>query len=146
MKKKLRYYEIEHINNLCQVALVINRKEYFKYFENEKSNKKQKRVKRGSSEMEFGNKKLVLKNNAPFISCISKINNTFTYTSEDFDVIMLMYNLLESSKIYTKTEKFYSEEKVELKANNLKKISTNIRWKIPKNHYGRICPCSQVLG
>ena len=48
-------------------------------------------------------KNLVFKTNAPFISCISKINNTFTYNSKDFDVVMLIYNLLEYSKIYRKT-------------------------------------------
>ena len=30
------------------------------------------------------NKKLAFKNNAPFVSCISKINNTFIDNAEDF--------------------------------------------------------------
>ena len=48
-------------------------------------------------------KKLVFKNNAPFINCISKINGTKINNAEDFDVIMPMYNLLEYSKNYKKT-------------------------------------------
>ena len=43
-------------------------------------------------------KKLALKNNAPFLSCISKINNTLIDNAEDLD--MSMYNLLEYSKNY----------------------------------------------
>ena len=47
------------------------------------------------------NKKLVFKNNAPFSSCISKINNTFTDNAEDLDIVMPMYNLLEYSNNYS---------------------------------------------
>ena len=45
-------------------------------------------------------KELAFKNNAPFISCISKINNTLTDNAED---VMPRYNLIEYSKNYTKT-------------------------------------------
>ena len=48
-------------------------------------------------------KKLALKNNAPFISCISKINGTLVDNAEDLDVVMSLYNLLECSKNYRKT-------------------------------------------
>ena len=48
-------------------------------------------------------KKLAFKNNAPFVSCISKINNTLIDNAEDLDVVMPMYNLLEYSKNYSKT-------------------------------------------
>ena len=51
----------------------------------------------------FGEKKLVLKNNAPFINCNSKINGVQIDNAEDLDVIMPMYNLLECSKNYRKT-------------------------------------------
>ena len=50
----------------------------------------------------FGEKKLVFKNNAPFISCISKINGVKIDNAEDLDVVMPMYNLLEYSKNYKK--------------------------------------------
>ena len=46
---------------------------------------------------------LAFKNNAPFISCISKINKTIIDNTEDLDVVMLMYNLIEYSKNYSKT-------------------------------------------
>ena len=48
-------------------------------------------------------KKLALKNNAPFISCISKINGELIKNAEDLDIVMPMYNLLEYSKNYRKT-------------------------------------------
>ena len=35
-------------------------------------------------------KKLAFKSNAPFISCISKINNTLIDCAEDLDTVMLM--------------------------------------------------------
>ena len=49
------------------------------------------------------NKKVSFNNNAPFISCISKINNTFINNAEDLNVVMPMYNLTEYSKNYSKT-------------------------------------------
>ena len=48
-------------------------------------------------------KKLALKNNAPFFSCISKINNTLIDNAEDLDIVMATYNLVEYSKSYSKT-------------------------------------------
>ena len=48
-------------------------------------------------------KKLAFKNNPPFVSCISKINNTLINNAEDLDILMPMYNLLEYSKSYSKT-------------------------------------------
>ena len=43
------------------------------------------------------------KSNAPFISCISKIDNTLIGNVESLDVAMPMYNLIEYSKNYRKT-------------------------------------------
>ena len=43
----------------------------------------------------FGEKKLVFKNNAPFMNCISKIKGVKIDNAEDLDVVMPMYNLLE---------------------------------------------------
>ena len=48
------------------------------------------------------NRNLILKNNAPFISFISKINNVLIENAEDLDVVMPMYNLIEYSKNYRK--------------------------------------------
>ena len=39
-------------------------------------------------------KKLAFRNNTPFTSCISKINNTLINNAEDLDIVMLMYNLI----------------------------------------------------
>ena len=44
-----------------------------------------------------------MKNNAPFINCISKINCVKVDNAEDLDVVMPMYNLLEYSKNFRKT-------------------------------------------
>ena len=49
------------------------------------------------------NRPLILKNNAPFVSCITKINNEFIEDADDLDIVMPMYNLLEYSKNYRKT-------------------------------------------
>ena len=51
----------------------------------------------------FGDKKLVFKNNAPFINCISKINGVKIDNAEVLNVVMPMYNLLEYSKNCRKT-------------------------------------------
>ena len=52
----------------------------------------------------FGEKKLVFKNNAPFINCTLKINGVKIDNAEDLDVVMPMYNLLEYSKNYKKQQ------------------------------------------
>ena len=49
------------------------------------------------------NRRLTLKNNAPFISCISKINGELVENAEDLHIVIPMYNLLEYSKNYEKT-------------------------------------------
>ena len=48
-------------------------------------------------------RRLTLKNNAPFISCILKINDELVENAEDLDVVIPMYNLLEYSKNCEKT-------------------------------------------
>ena len=49
------------------------------------------------------NKPVILKNNAPFVSCITRINNELIEDADDLDMVMPMYNLLEYSKNYRKT-------------------------------------------
>ena len=44
------------------------------------------------------NRPLILKNNAPFASCVAKINNEFIEDADDLDIVMPMYNLLEYGK------------------------------------------------
>ena len=48
-------------------------------------------------------RRLTLKNNAPFVSCISKINGELVENAEDLDIVMPMYNLLEYSKNHETT-------------------------------------------
>ena len=48
-------------------------------------------------------RRLTLKNNAPLISCISKINGELVENAEDLDIVIPMYNFLEYSKNYEKT-------------------------------------------
>ena len=50
-----------------------------------------------------GKKGVTCKNCAPFINCISRINNVQVYDAQDIDALMLMRILLEYSNIYPKT-------------------------------------------
>ena len=54
-------------------------------------------------------RKLAFWNNAPFISGILKINNMLIDNSEDLDVVMPIYDLLEFSKNYSKTTGTFTE-------------------------------------
>ena len=57
----------------------------------------------GANDRDKHNRNLVLKNNGPFISCISKINNTLIDNAEDLDIVMPAYGLLEYSNHYSRT-------------------------------------------
>ena len=46
---------------------------------------------------------VVLKNNAPCMSCITKINSILIDIAKDLDIIIAMYNLLEYSDNYSMT-------------------------------------------
>ena len=48
-------------------------------------------------------KDFAFENNAPFRSCISKINSTLTDNGEYLDIVMPMYNLLEYRQNYSMT-------------------------------------------
>ena len=47
---------------------------------------------KGTNDANKKNKKLTFKNNVPFSSCISKINNTSADNAEDLNIVMPMYN------------------------------------------------------
>ena len=68
------------------------------------------------------NRPLILKNNARFISCITKINNELIEDADDLDIVMSLYNLLEYSKNYRKTTgslyKYYRDELIDDDDNN----------------------------
>ena len=57
----------------------------------------------GTNKGHIRNNKLTFKNNEPIRSCISKTNNKFKGNAEDFDIVMLTYNLLEYSEYYPTT-------------------------------------------
>ena len=53
----------------------------------------------GAASIDKYNRKLSFKNNVPFSSCISKINNVLIDNTEGLDVVMSMYNLMEYSRV-----------------------------------------------
>ena len=67
-------------------------------------------------------RRLTLENNAPFLSCVSKINGEFVENAEDLDIVIPMYNLLEYSKNYEKTSgslfNYYRDETSEAEIAN----------------------------
>ena len=46
------------------------------------------------------NRKVILKNCAPFTSCLSKIYNTQIDNAEHIDIVMPMYTVIEYSKLF----------------------------------------------
>ena len=60
------------------------------------------------------NRPLIFKNNALFVSCITRVNGELIENADDLDKVMSMYNLLEYSKSYRKTigslYNYYSDE------------------------------------
>ena len=92
----------------------------------------------GAENRDKHNRVLVLKNNAPFLSCISKINNTLIDNAEDLDIAMPMYNLLEYSKNYSKTSgslwNYYKDISTDPITNSESfKYKTSITGKIANN-------------
>ena len=57
----------------------------------------------GNHPIDRQNKPVILKNNAPFVSCITRINGELIEDADDLDIVIPMYNLLEYSKNYRKT-------------------------------------------
>ena len=68
----------------------------------------------GANNRDKKSRLLAFKNNAPFISCNSKISGVLIENAEDLDIVMPMYNLLEYSKNYSKTSRslwnYYRDE------------------------------------
>ena len=54
-QKVVGLYEVEQIDDPCYVALAINPKEYFEYFQSTKLNKKHKRIKKRLKGMDYEN-------------------------------------------------------------------------------------------
>ena len=80
-------------------------------------------------------KKLAFENNASFVSCILKINNTLLNNAEDLDVVMTMYNLLKYSKNCSKTTgsfwNYYRDEP----NSSLGGADSNIKYLIKDSKY-----------
>ena len=57
----------------------------------------------GNNPRDRQNRPVILKNNAPFVSCITRINDELIKDADDLDIVMPMYDLLEYSKNYRKT-------------------------------------------
>ena len=56
---------------------------------------------------------MAFKNWAPYTKCSTKVDGTITDDSEDLDLVMPMYNLLEYSSNYSETTRslwFYSKD------------------------------------
>ena len=65
-------------------------------------------------------KKVILKNCAPFTNCIGRINNTQVDDAHDVVVVMPMYELIQYSDMYSKTSGIlwqYCREEPALAAN-----------------------------
>ena len=81
------------------------------------------------------NRPLISKNNAAFVSCITRINGELIEDTDDLDIAMPMYNLLEYRKNYRKTiGSFYNYYRDEVggNANNIDNTvnSNTFRYKI----------------
>ena len=58
---------------------------------------------RATGNTDIEEKDVTFKNNAAFRSCVTKINSILIDNGEDFDIVMLMYNLLEYSQNHPMT-------------------------------------------
>ena len=75
-------------------------------------------------------------NNAPFRSCISKLNDTFIDNAEDLDIVMRMHNLLEYSENYSMTSGTLSQyylDKINVANDNETIISKTFAYKTKTN-------------
>ena len=94
----------------------------------------------GDNDANKRNKNLVFKNNALFISCISKINGIKIDNAEGLDVVMPMYNLLKYCKNYRKTSgslwNHYRDEPNDRLSSNSEscKYKTSVVAKTPQNN------------
>ena len=84
-------------------------------------------------------KGVAFKNCAPFINCISEINNTQVDNAKDIDIVMPMYNLIEYSDNYAKTsgslwQYFRDEPNDHLRDSESFKSKIKITGKTPVNN------------
>ena len=91
------------------------------------------------------NRLVILKNNAPFVSCITRINGELIEDANDLDIVMSMYNLLEYTKNYRKTIGSYNYYRDELNDDtddnnfdNIKVVNSNT-FKCKNKIIGNTC-------
>ena len=74
------------------------------------------------------NRPLILKNNAPFVSCITRLNGELIEDADGLDIVMPMYNLLEYNKNCRKTiGSLYNYYRDELGGNDMIMIIQSIQ-------------------
>ena len=88
-------------------------------------------------------RRLTLKNNAPFTSRVLKINGELVENAEDLDIVIPMYNFLEYSKNYEKTSEslsnYYRDEPNEAEiANDNGGINISIKNSKPFDYKTKI--------
>ena len=86
-----------------------------------------------------GDKGVAFKNCAPFVNCISEINNTQIDNAKDIDIVMPMYNLIEYSDNYAKTsgsswQFFRDEPDDDIEDSESFKSKIKITGKTPNNN------------
>ena len=62
-----------------------------------------------AKQLDERNKGVIFKNCAPFVKCISRINNADIDNAQYIDIVMPMYNLIEYSDNYLKHQKVYGK-------------------------------------
>ena len=96
------------------------------------------------------NRPVILKNNAPFVSCITRINGELIEDSDDLDIVMPMYNLLEYGKNYRKTigslYNYYRNELTNDDNDNFANINVvnSESFKYKNKITGNRCSCSRL--
>ena len=92
----------------------------------------------GARQADERDKGVAFKNCAPFINCISEINDTQVDNAQDIDIIMPKYNLIEYSDSYAKTtgslwQYFRDEPGDDLENSKSFKSKIKITGKTPNN-------------
>ena len=83
-------------------------------------------------------KKLALKNNAPFFSCVLRINEELIDDCQDLDIAVPLYNLLHYSKNYQKASEslwnYYRDEPNSIKGSKSFDYKTSLTGKLENNN------------
>ena len=72
------------------------------------------------------NRKVILKNCAPFTNCISEINNTQVNNAKNIDIVMSMCNLIEYSNNYSNTSRILWQYCKDIPAEENNNVTANV--------------------